>query len=245
MNPPEPVANIAISKRASVATASQNTVITYTFQITNNESSALGLTISQRLLEQMGSTLQWQSEVGQGSTFRFDLTLPLVAPSAVQPAARLLAGDHGPRQLALIVDDEAHNRRVLAAMLETAGFQVIAASDGAVAQAQIHQPRLICLDLMMPVMNGFAALLAIRQLPALADSVIIAVSASTFVADQERCLAAGFDAFLPKPVDWQRLNALLVEQLDLDCMRRMCRPPCRSLVRLRSVIKQTLALTIW
>ena len=180
--------------------------------------SGLGLTISQRLLEQMGSNLQWQSEVGQGSTFWFDLTLPLVAPRESQLRRLQFAGYHGPRQTALIVDDEAYNRRVLANMLETMGFQVIEASDGAtgVAQARTYQPRLICLDLMMPIMNGFAALLAIRQLPVLADTLVIAISASAFVADQERALAAGFDAFLPKPVDWQRLNALVVERLDLD-----------------------------
>ena len=180
--------------------------------------TGLGLAISQQLVVQMGSTLQWQSEVGNGSTFWFELTLPLVAPRETQSARLQFASYRGARQVALIVDDEAQNRRVLAAMLETMGFQVIEANDGAaaVAHARTYQPCLICLDLMMPVMNGFAALLAIRQLPALADTLVIAVSASAFVADQARCLAAGFDAFLPKPVDWQRLNALLVARLDLD-----------------------------
>ncbi len=178
--------------------------------------TGLGLTISQRLLELMGSTLQCRSAVGQGSTFWFDVALPVVTVTVTAPPPGL-AGYTGARQTALIVDDEMQNRQVLAAMLELVGFQVVQASDGqaGVAQAHRHQPALICLDLAMPVMDGFAALAAIRQSPPLAHCVVFAVSASVFMADQARCLAAGFDAFLPKPVNERQLEALLVKHLDL------------------------------
>ncbi len=132
-----------------------------------------------------------------------------------------LRGYHGPRQRALIVDDNANNRDVLNAMLTRLGFAVIQSPDGhdAVARAVELAPALILMDLVMPEMDGLTAVSQIRAQPSLQKSVIFAVSASVFAADLERSLAAGFNDFLPKPVRLQRLHELLQQHLAFDWIK--------------------------
>ncbi|MEZ4657252.1 MAG: ATP-binding protein [Caldilineaceae bacterium] len=194
--------------------------------------TGLGLTISQRLLAVMGSSLHVKSTVGQGSTFWFDLDLmadtaavDTLRPSPSVRFAQPIVGYHGPRQKALVADDNPANRQVLHDMLATTGFEMLLANDGleAYEAALAHQPCLILMDLVMPGMNGIEASKAIRTAQAQSElenaaprrPVIIAVSASALFADQERSLAAGCDAFLPKPIDWRQLSALLAHHLDL------------------------------
>jgi signal transduction histidine kinase/DNA-binding NarL/FixJ family response regulator len=184
------------------------------------EGIGLGLTISRQIVAQMGGQLQVESELGQGSTFWFEVTLP-VAESAVgeyPTPIRNIVGYQGPRRKVLVADDRQYNRLVLVDMLEPLGFEVRSASDGqeAVAVALAWQPDVIMMDLVMPVKSGFEAIREIRQEPQLKDVVIIAASASAFAADRERSLTAGCNAFLPKPVSWPRLAMLLEEHLGLE-----------------------------
>ena len=135
-----------------------------------------------------------------------------------RPAGRTVTGYRGTRRKILVVDDIASNRAVLVEMLRPLGFDVVEAADGqeAVHLAREAPPDLVLMDRYMPVMNGFEAALTIRQIPELRDVVIIAVSASVFQVDQSRSLEAGYDAFLPKPISWGRLLALLAEHLNLE-----------------------------
>jgi signal transduction histidine kinase/ActR/RegA family two-component response regulator len=188
----------------------------------------LGLTISQRLLHLMGSDLHLRSAVGQGSTFWFDLALQrVVEPQRQAPAIKTLAGYDGPRQTVLVVDDEPRNRMMLQDMLEVLGFDVVPAADGieALAKAKALRPCLILMDHVMPRLTGVDAVKAIRQEPALQDVVIFIVSASAFESDQARSMAAGCNAFLPKPVSWRRLNALLEQHLPLPWRYREATEP--------------------
>ncbi|MEZ4706738.1 MAG: ATP-binding protein [Caldilineaceae bacterium] len=185
--------------------------------------TGLGLAICQQLLQMMASRLHVQSQVGQGSTFWFVLSCKEAAPISAQPrAASSLVGYSGPRQQALVADDQEHNRQILRNMLTMLGFEVRMATDGqdAYEQALAHRPCLILIDLVMPRMNGIEAAAAMRKSFAAQEvngpaPVIIAVSANAFAEEYTSSLAAGCDAFLPKPVNWQELNSLLLSRLDL------------------------------
>jgi len=108
----------------------------------------------------------------------------------------------------LIVDDKATSRELLRTVLERQGFTVAEAADGeeALRQARAEIPDLILLDLQMPVRNGYEVLTELRQDPRFASLPIIALTASAMQGDRERALAAGFTAYLPKPVTLAHLR---------------------------------------
>lgn len=183
--------------------------------------TGLGLAISQRLVTLMGGQIQLRSTPGQGSAFWFLIDLPITPPpDRTQPKQlpQVLCGYRGPRRRVLVVDDRKDNRLVLLHTLEPLGFEVMLAEHGqaALEQAQQQPPDIILMDLVMPVMTGFEAIQMIRKTPALKDVPIIAVSASTFDSDQERSRLAGCNAFLSKPIDIERLFALLQTYLEVE-----------------------------
>jgi CheY-like chemotaxis protein len=116
---------------------------------------------------------------------------------------------------------------VLLNMLEPLGFEVMMAENGRqeVELAKTLMPDLILTDLVMPHKSGFEAVQEIRQIPHLQHTPMIAVSASVMDMDQKRCQAAGFEAFLPKPVDEQQLLDLLAQFLELAWIYEMTPEP--------------------
>lgn len=182
--------------------------------------TGLGLTITRKLLQLMGSEIQVNSEIGKGSTFCFDLVLPVVEAVAQAKTTRTsnMIGYKGPQRTVLVVDDKLPNRLVLHNLLEPLGFKVLLAENGQeeVTIAQEMKPDLILTDMLMPVMTGFEAVPKIRQLPQLSNVVIIAVSASVFEADKEKTLTIGCHDFLSKPVEASKLFALLETHLKLE-----------------------------
>ncbi len=182
--------------------------------------TGLGLAISRELVRLMDSDIQVMSEFGRGSTFWYDLTLPIMQEHqhASLSDRQILIGYGGRQRQVLIVDDDATNRRVLRDLLKPLGFACAEAENGqeALEKARDTQPDVILLDLVMPVMDGFEAVRHIRRDSALADVVVIAVSASAFDVDQARSLSAGCQAFLSKPVDTRSLFQILKNHLQLE-----------------------------
>lgn len=192
------------------------------------EGTGLGLAISRQLVELMGSELHVKSEVEIGSTFWFDLTLQVVTAKAELKSTRTeqIIGYKGKRRKALVADDKSANRLVLHGILEPLGFEIIEAVNGQeeIEKAQEMKPDLILTDLVMPVVTGFEAVQKIRQMPELKEIIIVAVSASVFDADQEKCRIIGCNDFLSKPVNVDRLFYLLEKLLKLEWVYEETKP---------------------
>ncbi len=192
--------------------------------------TGLGLALVRRMTELHGGSVSVVSELGQGS--RFTITLPLAAavatafsptPAAVGlPAiageAALLALGVAPapaRLRILLAEDNEVNIQVLTDYLEASGYTLTVARTGseAVRRAQTEHPQVILMDIQMPGMDGLEATRLIRQDPALARVPILALTALAMPGDRERCLAAGANAYLTKPVNLEHLTELIRVQL--------------------------------
>jgi CheY-like chemotaxis protein len=182
--------------------------------------TGLGLAIGRQLVRLMGGDLRVESQVGRGSTFWFEIVLPEteMAVEAVQPPERTITGYRGPRRTVLVVDDVSSNREVLVDLLVPLGFDVVEAEDGrqAIHLAQEIQPDLTLMDRWMPGLDGFEAVRQMRHMPELEETPVVAISASVSQEDQAQSREAGISAFLPKPVKWPKLAALLQECLALE-----------------------------
>ncbi len=182
--------------------------------VTDNEGgTGLGLAISSRYIRMMGGELEVESELGRGSTFSFAIELPetdeALPDSGSSPVA--VAVKKGCEVTALVVDDKELNRLVLKEMLETAGFTAIEAENGKVAveRAKEFRPDIVFMDIKMPVMDGYAAVKALKDNPETRDIPVFALTASAFTNDEDRILASGFDGFLAKPFKRADLFALI------------------------------------
>ena len=189
--------------------------------VRKQEGTGLGLTISTEILALMNSQLQIESQPQVGSTFSFELALPEATEwqrVAQKTSQGRITGYKGEKRRILIVDDRWENCSVLLGLLSPLGFDVIEALDGAqgLEQAKLARPDLILTDLTMPVMDGFELLEHLLADEQLKDIPVVVSSASVFEADQHKCLEAGAVDFLPKPVQLDKLIALLKHHLDLE-----------------------------
>ncbi|MFL6602433.1 MAG: AAA family ATPase [Steroidobacteraceae bacterium] len=184
-----------------------------------NAGTGLGLNISRQLVQLMGSDIHARSVVGHGSSFWFDLELPIVAavPSMPEPGAPVRSYE-GRRRNILIIDDDHTSRVMLADWLRSLGFSLFEAALGTVAleQAQRIQPDLVLTDLAMPELDGFETIRRLRALPNFEHLPIIAISAGVWEADAERSLTAGANAFLPKPVSLSQLQVQMTALLEIQ-----------------------------
>ncbi len=192
------------------------------------EGTGLGLTITRNLVEAMNGKLLVESEMSYGSTFQLDVEFPAYWIDDIhqQPILdRGIVGYEGARRSLLVVDDKPSNRSILVNLLRPLGFDLYEAADGlqAVEKAAAIRPDAIFMDLLMPVMGGLDAAQQIRQMPELNATkpvVLVAMSSHAFEKDVLQSTAAGYNAFLPTPIEVSKLFALLAAQLDLTWIYR-------------------------
>lgn len=189
--------------------------------ITDNEGgTGLGLAISSRYVQMMGGSLEVASEVGKGSTFTFAVDLPETdeAPQDAVEEAVPVAVKKGSAVTVLIVDDKELNRMVLKEMLESAGFVTIEAENGAQAVERTREssPRIVFMDIKMPVMDGYEAVRLLKADERTSLVPVFALTASAFVNDEQKILDSGFDGFLAKPFKKSALFRLIGEKAGVE-----------------------------
>ena len=182
--------------------------------------TGLGLAICRQLTTLMGGHIGVESALGQGATFYLDLSLPpaqgtFVRPLTLHPSDTLPS--HSLCGHVLLVEDNPTNQLVAKAMLRKLGLRVDLACDGAEAVDAVRRTAfdLVLMDCQMPVMDGFDATRLIRQLPGErgAGLPIVALTANAMPGDEQVCLEAGMDAFLPKPFTLASLHAVAARWL--------------------------------
>jgi len=170
------------------------------------QTPVLGLEVAWRLVRLMQGDITVQSELGQGSSFR--VTLPLLS----EPAGATSAAAAPPSpQHVLVAEDHTVNRLFLAALLDRMGHRAHFVENGleALQAAQEHRFDIVLMDVHMPVMDGIAATEAIRKLDAPASKMpIVALTADAYADTHTRCLAAGMNEVLVKPLGMPELHAL-------------------------------------
>lgn len=207
------------------------------------EGTGLGLPISRRLMQMMGSDIHVESTLGKGSVFWFDLDLPKISQLAEVSSTESgrIVGFEGDKRKILVVDDKESNRSVLVNMLEPLGFETALATDGldGIAKARF-KPDCILIDLVMPAMDGFEATRQIRMLPEMAGVVVLAVSASVFDFNRQQSQEVGCDDFLPKPIR----EAELLEKLRIHLGLNWIYEEKDEVVRMKDENKHPLHTTL-
>ncbi|MCX4341311.1 MAG: ATP-binding protein [Lachnospiraceae bacterium] len=193
-----------------------------------DDRTGLGLAITDRLLEMMGSKLQVQSVYGKGSAFSFKILQKVVDREPLgdfekqyTESLRSIEDYHekfiAPMGRILIVDDNAMNLAVAQGLLKGTRLQIDVAASGEECLELIKRKtyHLICMDHMMPVMDGVQTLHAIRELEGnpSRDIPVIALTANAVAGAKEMYLKEGFQDYLTKPIDADKLENMLIEYL--------------------------------
>jgi CheY-like chemotaxis protein len=179
--------------------------------------TGLGLAISKRIVEMMNGSIEVTSVPGEGSVFSFTIKVPvgaLVDSAETMNDASAIAGLEGAfkGKHILLVEDIEINRMIIADLLEHSGVTIDEAADGREAMERFAESNgkydLIFMDVHMPNVNGYSATEAIRAMdnvPNAKSVPIIAMTASVFKEDVEKCLSAGMNDHIGKPVDFPQL----------------------------------------
>ena len=175
----------------------------------------MGLTISSRLVERMGSKLTVKSEPGKGSVFSFKLSLP---PASSVPSAEVILGkldksfaNRLPTRI-LAVEDNPLNLKLLISLLQRLGYEdVLTASNGVEALAILETEKVdvIFMDLQMPIMDGIEATHRIRSMEVNTSSMspvrIVALTANSSMSTRNECFASGMNHYISKPFNTRSL----------------------------------------
>jgi CheY-like chemotaxis protein len=187
------------------------------------EGSGLGLAICRSLVDVMEGRIDVTSKPGQGSLFTVTFPIELAEASApvhddTREAQLIGLKPEETAKRILVADDDADNLTLLTMMQEQAGFEVREVENGetAIEAFKSGRPHLICMEMRMPVMDGYAATKAIRQLPGSGPVKIIAVTASVFKEQRDEILGTGCDEFVRKPVHEGEIFEAIGRQLGLE-----------------------------
>ena len=182
--------------------------------------TGLGLTISRRIIELMGGEIGVESKLGQGSTFWF--TLPLqIAEITNEPSPSLREEKFAPDIAVanssqtvdiLVVEDYPDNRELILFMLDTLGYQADSVNDGREALDRLarQEYKIVLMDCQMPELDGYQATKKIRlREREERHTIIIGLTAHAMEGDRQKCLDAGMDEYITKPVDLNKLASVL------------------------------------
>lgn len=186
----------------------------------SHEGTGLGLSISHKFVRLMDGDITVSSQLGVGSIFSFDI---LVEPARTNLSKHKqdkevvgLTANQPPYRI-LVVDDNQDHRQVVSQLLESVGFDVKTAVNGkeAVEMWQNWQPHLICMDMQMPILDGFQATQIIKTQDKESKTIIIALTANIFEEERVTSLSLGCDDFILKPFRFPVLLAKLEEHLQV------------------------------
>ena len=178
--------------------------------------TGLGLAITKKLVEMQNGAISVESTEGAGSLFTVTLPLPAVEPAnetATAQPSPTGAGVQIPALPILVVEDNVINQKVITALLGKRGFKIGVAGDGQQALELLdRQPwAMVLMDVQMPVLDGLETTRRIRANARLQNLPVIAMTAHAMQGDRQRCLDAGMDDYLAKPIDQAELLRIVGE----------------------------------
>jgi PAS domain S-box-containing protein len=184
------------------------------------EGTGLGLALAKQIIELHGGKIGITSEIGIGSCFTIELPINHIKPDPkLEPHPESNLDSHlelkqtsaSKTPLILLAEDNEANIITVASYLEAKAFRLIIAKNGqeAIALAKSAQPDLILMDIQMPVMDGLEAIKQIRLDPQFVDTPIIALTALAMTGDREKCIAAGANEYITKPIKLKDLSQMI------------------------------------
>jgi signal transduction histidine kinase/DNA-binding NarL/FixJ family response regulator len=194
------------------------------YQVHKNrqKGSGLGLAISKQIVKALGGCIWGESVYGKGSTFYF--TIPFAEYDGEKESNEQVTGSWSDdanekkgfkktefTSKILIAEDEESNRSLYREFLQGYDYAFVHDGSDVLKKCYEERPAIVLMDIMMPVMNGEEALEQMRKEPGLSYIPVIAVTAKAMVGDKEALIARGFDEYLPKPIDENKLKKLLMK----------------------------------